>query len=252
MEQDQKVVVNIAQGVNLEKPIEIILREGKAARAVEELPTKEPVSISLSGVIDTPLRWLEKRIGQIDQKQANLVVDREAMTLKLTVNEADGYLKNTFTGRVAISEVFEKFGINRDNKVWEPARLGQFLRLNRGLFEDKEMHMVLVSKLKNFIAKAKAEIQKMKDPSGSTADVYKSHVESNLPKSFRVSIAIFKGGAKQVIEVEFDHHLTNGEVYLQLVSPGANELVETYRDSCIDAVLDEIKVIAPDIAILEV
>lgn len=54
------------------------------------------------------------------------------------------------------------------------------------------------------------------------------------------------------IEVEFDHYLSDGDVYLQLVSPGANEMVETYRDTCIDSVLDKIKAIAPDIAILEV
>lgn len=44
----------------------------------------------------------------------------------------------------------------------------------------------------------------------------------------------------------------NGEVFLQLVSPGANEVMESYRDKCIDEVLDKIKDIAPDIAILEV
>ena len=65
-------------------------------------------------------------------------------------------------------------------------------------------------------------------------------------------MAIFKGTTKQPIEIEFDHYLTNGEVFLQLVSPGANEVMESYRDKCIDEVLDKIKDIAPDIAILEV
>ena len=84
------------------------------------------------------------------------------------------------------------------------------------------------------------------------AEVYRCQVESNLPKSFSVCLPIFKGTAKQRIEIEFDHYLSDGDVYLQLVSPGANELVESYRDSCIDTVLDKIKAIAPDIAILEV
>lgn len=174
------------------------------------------------------------------------------MSITLTINEADSYLKNTITGSVQLAEVFAKFGINDEKKAWEPARLGQFLRINRGVFEEKEKCMVLVSNLKNFTAKAKAEIQKLKDPSGSTADVYKCQVESNLPKSFSVCLSIFKGTAKQRIEVEFDHYLSDGEVYLQLVSPGANELVESFRDTCIDQVLEKIKEIAPDIAILEV
>ena len=84
------------------------------------------------------------------------------------------------------------------------------------------------------------------------AEVYRSQVESNLPKSFTINIAIFKGTAKTPIEVKFDHYLSNGDVLLQLVSPGANELAGDYRDKCIDEVLDGIRAIAPDIAILEI
>ena len=112
--------------------------------------------------------------------------------------------------------------------------------------------MILVSTLKNFTAKANQEIQKLQDPSGSRADVFRQQVESNLPKSFSVKIAVFKGTPKEVIDVEFDHHMIDGNVYLQLISPGANEAVESYRDTCIDQVLDKIRDIAPEIAILEV
>lgn len=219
-----------------EKPIEVVYRLGDAAQAQQPLATKAPEKISVSGTISTPYEWLSKRIDTVDQKRANVVVNREKMTIQLTVNEDDYYNKNTFTGTVEVSETFEKFGINDGEKGWIPAKLGQFLRLNRGLFEDKEKCMVLVSNLKNFNAKAKAEIEKQRD----------------LPKSFTVNMAIFKGTAKQPIEIEFDHYLTNGEVFLQLVSPGANEVTESYRDKCIDEVLDKIKDIAPDIAILEV
>lgn len=252
MERDEKLQIHIHEGVDVSKPIEIILREGAAAKASEVLPTKAPESISVAGVISTPFDWLGKRIDTIDQKTANIKVDRETMTIALTINETDAYTKNTISGKVQLSEVFEKFGINDERKAWAPGKLGQFLRLNRGVFEDKEKCMVMVSNLKNFIANAKSEIQKQRDPSGSMAEVYKCQVESNLPKSFSVCVSVFKGTPKERIEVEFDHYLSDGEVYLQLVSPGANEMVEAYRDSCIDQVLEKIREIAPDIAILEV
>lgn len=248
---NERLQVNIGHGVDVSKPIEIILREGQAPKATELLPTKEPCSISLNGVIDMPLEWLRKRIDTIDQKRANVVVDREKMTIALTINEDEHYTKNTLTGSIQFAETYKKFGINSD-KGWTPNQLGQFIRLNRGVFENKEQCMVLVSQLKNFTAKAKSEIQKQKDPSGSTADVYKQHVESNLPKSFTVMLPIFKGTAKHRIEVEFDHYLLDGDVVLQLVSPGANELTSEYRDTCIDSVLSDINTIAPNIAILEV
>ena len=174
------------------------------------------------------------------------------MTITLTVNEDDEYKKGVLSGSVEFSDSYLKLGINNPEAAFAPAKLGQLLRLNRGIFADKEECMRLVSVLKNFVANAKAEIQKQKDPSGSTADVYRCQVESNLPKSFTVNIPIFKGTAKQAIEVEFDHYLVNGEVLLQLVSPGANEVAEEYRDMCLDEVLAKIKNIAPDIAIMEV
>lgn len=250
-DQKEKVVVNIGN-YDGRDPIEIIFRNGEAAPQPEPLATKAPESINVSGVISTPLDWLEKRVGTIDQLKANIQVDREKMQITLTTDERDGYLKSKIVGTVAFTDTYEAFGINNSQVGWLPAKLGQFLRLNRGVFEDRQECMKLVSLLKNFTAKAKAEIQKQRDPSGSTADVYRQEVESNLPKSFTVHIAIFKGTAKEAIEVEFDHYLKDGDVFLQLVSPGANELTETYRDQCIDDVLNKIREIAPDIAILEV
>lgn len=251
MEQEnQRVNVAIGQ-YDGKHPIEIILREGKAAEAVQPLETKAPEKISVIGVIETPLEWLKKRIDTIDQKLANIQVDREAMSITLTINENDYYKKNQIMGVVQLSEVYTKFGINDPQIGWEPAKLGQFLRINRALFQDKETCAILVSLLKNFKAKAKAEIQKQRDPSGSVADVYRTEVESNLPKSFTVNIPIFKGKAKAAIEVEFDHYIRDNEVYLQLVSPGANECVESFRDNVIDSILAEISTIAPDIVVME-
>lgn len=247
--ENNKIIVNIHEYTG-DKPIEVVLREGIAAKA-QVLELKAPEKVELSGVLSTPADWLEKRVDTIDQKRANIVVDREAMTITLTTNEDDYYTKGTIKGTCALSETYEAFGINDTSKGWQPAALGQFLRLNRNLFEDKQTCMKLVSTLKNFVAKAKTEIEKQRDPSGSRADVYRSQVESNLPQSFTVNIEIFKGTNKERMEVEFDHYLTDGEVYLQLVSPGAKELTDGYRDTCIDAVLDRIKAIAPDIAIIE-
>ena len=249
--QEKGLTVNIGEYKG-ETPIVIEYREGRAASPVHPLETKAPEKINLSGVISTPFDWLEKRISEIDQKTANVVVDREDMSITLTVNEHDFYKKGVIKGSVEVSEIFEKFGINDGEKGWVPAKLGQFLRLNRGVFQEKEQCMVLVSQLKNFTANAKTEIQKQRDPSGSMAEVYRSQVESNLPKCFTVNIAIFKGTAKTPIEIEFDHYLSNGDVLLQLVSPGANELMEDYRDKCLDDVLNKIREIAPGIAILEV
>lgn len=251
MDNNEKCVCVNVENYTGEKPIEVIVRKGEAAPAPAPLETRKPEKIDVSGVISTPLEWLKKRVSTIDQHEANILVDREAMTITLTINERDYYNKATIVGKVAFSEVFTDFGINSPLSGWEPAKLGQFLRLNRGLFTDKSQCITLVSLLKNFQAKCQSEIQKMRDPSGSVAEVYRANVESNLPKSFLISLPIFKGTAKEVIEVEFDHYLKDSSVMLQLVSPGANEVTESYRDRIIDTTLDEIREVAPEIVILE-
>jgi len=248
---NKEVSVNI-QNYTGEKPIEVVIRRGEAAKAVEPLPTKAPIKTNISGVITTPIDWLEKRIDTVDQKNAHVEVNRENMTILLVVAENDEYAIGKIQGSVEFTEIFTKTKINNAKDAWIPERLGQFLRLNRSLFTDKEECMKLVSALKNFTAKAKSEIQKQKDPNGSRAEVFRQEVESNLPHDFTVNLSIFKGTPKVPIVVEFDHYLADGDCLLQLVSPGANEAVEDFRDKCIDDVLNRIREIAPGIAIMEI
>lgn len=249
-ESERMIYLNI-QNYTGDKPVEVIVRKGTAEKLVDPLPLKAPIKTNVSGVITTPFDWLVKRIDTIDQKKAHVDVNRDKMTLTLIVNEDDEYTRGTITGKVEFTDVYVATRINTSG-AWEPDKLGKFFRLNRILFSNREESMKLVSQLMNFTAKAKCEIQKQKDPSGSRAEIYKQEVQSNLPKDFIINLSIFKGTTKVAVTVEFDHYLSDGECYLQLVSPGANEAVEEFRDKCIDDVLDKIRAIAPDIAILEV
>ena len=63
------------------KPIEVVLREGEAPVALDP---KEPERVVISGTIDAPLRWLEKRVELINQKSTNIIVNRDKMGLALT------------------------------------------------------------------------------------------------------------------------------------------------------------------------
>ena len=248
---EQNVYVHI-QEYKGDKPIEVIIRKGEAPKPVEQLATKAPIRTDVSGVISTPTDWLDKRISEINQKKAHVLVNREDMTITLIVNEDDEYNKGVVKGKVEFTEIFTKTKINDPKAAWEPERLGQFFRLNRGLFTNKEECMKLVSALKNFTAHAKSEIQKQKDPNGSRSEVFRQEVETNLPKDFTLSLSIFKGTPKVNVVVEFDHYVADGDCLLQLVSPGANEIVESYRDKCLDDVIGKIRQVAPEIAIMEV
>lgn len=192
MEDNNKINLTI-ENYTGEKPIEVVYREGVAGKVLDQ---KAPEKIEIAGVLSTPLDWLEKRVDTINQAEAFILVERDKYAITLTINESDPYKKGTITGSAELSELFTKFGINNPNVGWTPAKLGQFIRLNRAAFEDKEICMKLVSALNNFKANAQSQIEKQHDPSGSRAEVYRQTVESNLPKSFTVKIPIFKGPEK--------------------------------------------------------
>ena len=228
-------------------PIEVVLREGEAPELLE---IKEPERVVISGTIDTPFRWLEKRIELINQKASNIIVNRDVMGIALTVDETN-YYQSDIRGELKTSKGMMEFGINTEKK-WEPIKLSKFLKMHRAFFTDKSQNMMLVSTLKNFKAKVNQDIERSKEENGSKVDNYSKVVDSNLPKSFKLNIPLFKGFACEEIEVEIYADVDGRDVSLSLVSAGANEAIDEYKNKVIDEQLDAIRQIAPDIVIIEV
>lgn len=229
------------------KPIEVVLREGKAPVALDP---KEPVRIAINGTIDALYRWIEKRVELIDQKKANIIVNRDRMAMSLSINETD-YYQTKISGVLQESKEMVEFGINTDKK-WEPIKLSQFFKMHRAFFKDKSENMMLVSTLKNFKAKVNQDIERSKEENGSKVDNYSQVVDSNLPKSFKLNIPLFKGFSCEEIEVEIYADVDGRDVSLSLVSAGANEAIEEYKNKVIDEQLKHIRLIAPDIVIIEI
>lgn len=228
-------------------PIEVVLREGDAPIALDP---KEPQRVTIDGTIDSPFRWLEKRIDCITQKTANISVDRDNMYLKLVIDETN-YYQACIAGMLALSKEMKEFGINTE-RAWEPNKLSQFIKMHRAFFTDKSQNMQLVSILRNFKAKVNQDIERSKEENGSKVDNYSQVVDSNLPKSFKLNIPLFKGFPNEEIEVEIYADVDGRDVSLSLISAGANEAIEEYKNRVINEQLDKIKEIAPDIVIIEV
>lgn len=228
-------------------PIQVILREGKASNVIDP---KEPEIVVIDGTIEAPQRWLEKRIDLIDQKASNIIVNRYTMKIALTTDETN-YYRTKISGTLEASQEIKAFGINTD-KSWESSKLSQFFKMHRSFFKDKTENMELVSKLKNFKAKINQDIERSREENGSKVDNYSQVVDSNLPKSFKLNIPLFKGFAPEEIEVEIYADVDGRNVSLSLVSAGANEAIEEYKNRVIDEQLDGIRQIAPDIVIIEV
>jgi 2-hydroxy-3-keto-5-methylthiopentenyl-1-phosphate phosphatase len=66
-----------------------------------------------------------------------------------------------------------------------------------------------------------------------------------------LQIPIFKGLNAETLEIETFAQINGREISFILISPGAQAVIDEIRDSIIDAELEKIRKIAPDIAIIE-
>lgn len=247
----EKLSFNFPEG---KEKAEFIIREVKNV-VEKELPVLEPDNVDICGCITAPFSFLEKRWNaddkQIDHCRTAMYVNRDHLRMNLICNETDKRERKTIGGVIELSRQFKAFSIN-GKEDWTPMELGDFFRINRTYFETKEDNMNLVALLKGFSAKVSTDIEKYRDNSGSTTDVYRKVVDSNLPKSFYINIPIFKGTAPEKIEVEIVARVNGRDIYLQLISADAASIEEEVRDKLIDAELDKIRELAPQIPIIEV
>lgn len=225
------------------------IREGQAPKILDP---KEPIKIGLSGTLEAPLEFLRKRIktDQIDQNRCHILVNRETLSIKLITSENDAYLTGSISGVLEFNSKFKEFGINT-GKSWPPTDFGKFIKMNRSFFPDKQVAMSLTTELMNFKATVDNKIERSMNEKGDKSDNFSQVVNSNLPASFKVKLQIFKGSAHEEIEVETFADIDGRDVSFTLISPGANESLENIRDTSIDNILNQIKEIAPDIAIIE-
>lgn len=232
------------------KNVELTIREGQAPEILEH---KAPVKTKISGVLNSPFEYLNKRIdkGQFTQERSYLEVDRENITLTLVINEDDEYLRGTIKGKLEPHPKFVEFGINTGKK-WTPVELGMFFKMNRSFFNDLQENMKLVTELMNFTAQVNNKIERSVKENGDRTENFVQVVNSNLPSSFKLYIPIFKGISPEFLDVETFAIIDGREVTFTLLSPGANQTLESLRNNAIDTELSAISMLAPDIAIIEI
>lgn len=240
--ENQPIVVNMAEGEH-----ELVILQGQAPEKLDQLA---PEKINIEGVIDSPLAFLEKRVGDIDQHRAHIIVNRDNLKIVLIYNEDDAYTQGRVVGRMLFSKIFLDLGINT-NKKWEPEHLGQFLKLNRVYFPNREENMAVVNALKSFNAKVNQSVERETKENGNRAFAFRQAVDSNIPPMFKLKIPVLSGCQPVEIDVETYAYVDGGSVSVALQSAGANDIVEGMRCEQIDHEIDELRKVAPDIVIIE-
>ena len=173
---------------------------------------------------------------------AHVLVDRDRMTITLNTDENSAYM-DQIVGTLTLSTEMQELGINTGEYM------SCFDMAVRTYFETQQEAMKLVTELRSFKAKIDKELELSDDKRGNQKIMRAQTVESNLPKSFKVNMPIFKGTEKRTFEVEVE--INPNDLSCTLVSPDAHDIVVQERDSQMDGVLVRIAEAAPNIVIIE-
>jgi hypothetical protein len=170
------------------------------------------------------------------------------MHIRLVVKEHDHY-SDLIMGSLTLHPDFVRFGIN-SGKYRTTLELAEFIKMNRAHFENRQEAMELAHLLYGFKAKIEKEVEKIHNPAkGDRRNLTALTVTGNIQPKFNVCLPIFKGTAKQTIELEV--YFNPDDLTCTLVSPQANEAAEDFKNTAIDAVVGQIREVAPDIVIIE-
>lgn len=233
----------------IEKLTEMNIEDGKdmVIRFGDALPLQEPKYVSIHGTIDAPARWVEKRKDDIVSADAHVLVDRDRMTITLNTDENSAYM-DQIVGTLTLSTEMQEFGINT-GEYMSCFDMADRIKQLRTYFETQQEAMKLVTELRSFKAKIDKELELSDDKRGNQKILRAQKVESNLPKSFKVNMPIFKGTEKRTFEVEVE--INPNDLSCTLVSPDAHDIVVQERDCQMDGVLVRIAEAAPNIVIIE-
>lgn len=188
--------------------------------------------------------------NMVDQKYSHVLIDRDEMSILLVLNETNPYEIGEVKGKLSMHSDFMKWKINQPGSDWDHDVLGEFIKMNRNAFTDRDTAMRLSTELKQLQVNVDKQIEKNNDRRGNYKAIAIQQVKSmSIPDRFEINVPIFKGQAKSKIEVEI--YIDANTYRITLVSPDANDIIASVRDNIIDEQKSLIQSLAPDIVIIE-
>ncbi len=225
----QTAIASAAKNATQGTPIEIIVREGQA------IPHYEPKIINISGTIEAPGNFIEKRRGLHDKDGVNVTFNRSEMRITLTLDERE-HFSTTITGKMQTNPDLDNYGINKE-KYYTIADLQKFLRMRRSHFTDRDKNAIIVTNLSKFKASISTELEQMKSNRGEEKQLKETKISTDLAMDFDLELPIFKGGQKKKFKVEICFEVRDAAVTVWLESPELQEIMDSDRDNIMDSEL---------------
>lgn len=231
----------VKNAVNANSTKDLNIRTGKLLDPVKTL------EFTITANIDSVRRWIEKRKHLIDSDKAVIEVFRDELTILIDEDPSNPYSPR-IKGKLQLSTEMSKISIN-DGKYMTCFEMADRIKRLRSYFENRQQAMELVTTLRNFKAKVEKEMDISNDKRGNRHAMVSQIVQSNLPEMFKVEIPIFKGQAKQILEVEVE--INADDLTCTLVSVSVDDAMNEQANEIIDKELAQIESLYKEIVIIE-
>lgn len=213
----------------------LIILEGQAPSQHNDLP------VVITGNIDAPSRFIAGRSGDFKESRKHCLVSKTDGKILLVLNEQSVVNKYQIEGKIAVAKKFTSLGINNDKTAYTPEELANKLKLLRSIFVSNLEHANICATLRNLKAKVNSEIEKQDDKKGNVQRNFKQTVESNMPDSIKLNIALLEGEDPIEIEVNVLLEANGSDIKCYLESIDAAELIETQFALRVEQEVEKIK-----------
>jgi hypothetical protein len=214
-EDNKNIEVSVEEGVK-----ELIIREGRA------LQVNNPSSVHISGHIDAPYRYYEKRAGKsLDKEKAHLEVDTQNKKIILDTDPSDD-LSPVITGSIKRYKPLMQMQIN-EGTMFGKDDFKLLMKKHRFLFKKSSDCGELVNKLENLDMTIQRELEDKDDSRGNRSLVAKQTVKSEIPETITLESQIFVEGDEHEIVADVCYDVdSSGTVKFWLESSSLYEMVE--------------------------
>ncbi len=164
-----------------------------------------------------------------------ITVNKEEISMGLAIHQTTEHPSHIY-GKIEIEPDLDQFHINTGNN-WNPFKLADIIRQNKGLFHDNEF-VNLVKQLTSIEAKVQTNVDaKVQLTSANKRMLVEQIVSSNLPASFKLIVPIFKNTDPVELVVEIYYNPDNSCIILncpELKTIRKNKAADILNDICLE------------------
>jgi hypothetical protein len=239
MSDDKKFNFHLPAGSK--EPVVIHLIESEQQVA----PQAKVVSRAFKSVVLTALSDILASMvknGQIDQKDAIIVINTETGHTEVVTNLTDQ--AHTIEAGIALNPELEKLQINKGTLFTAPQFINA-IKWYRSFFADEATFKKLLLDYSRFQAKVQSateQISNMGD--GNVKGSIEISVQlgnSDIVKHFVLEIPVLRGGKKVPVPVEIGFDGTGGSVEVYLESVVLKEMLDNVKRELIEKAIEEIQ-----------